>query len=185
MKRNRITAILIGASLAATIGGQAFAAESTLSAAVIGDTLSFNPAPANVSFGSHVLNGRAFSMAGQISNFGVIDARGTGAGWAVQVVATQFTDAATGNTLPAGSLTLGGGSVALDDPTSATAPTWVYLGDAIDGSTTNGVNIVRANIDEGMGSYIVSQGAMTLSLPASVKAGAYSATLYATLAVAP
>lgn len=185
MNRTRITALLVGASLAVSIGGQAFAAESTLSAAVVGDTLSFQPAPANVDFGSHVLDGRAFVLAGQISDFGIIDARGTGAGYAVQVVATQFTDAKTGNVLPEGSLRLGQGKVALDDLTSSAAPTWIYAGDAIDGKATNGVNILKAGTDEGMGSYIVSQSDMALALPASVKAGSYSAILYATLAVAP
>ena len=187
MKRIRLTAVIAGAALAASIAGPTFAADShdsTLTAAVNAGTLTFSPAPSDVSFGAIILNGKATTMTGKVADFGVVDATGSGAGYSVQFQATAFKNVA-GDELPAGSLTVGTGSAAVTvgADTNSAVPVWSGTGHTIDGGAPS--QILYAGLGYGMGSYTISQADMTLAIPASVKAGAYSATLVATLTVAP
>jgi WxL domain surface cell wall-binding len=187
MKRIRLTAVIAGAALAASIAGPTLAADShnsTLTAAVNAGTLTFSPAPSDVSFGAITLDGKAITMTGKVTDFGVVDATGSGAGYSVQFQASAFVDAA-GDQLPVNSLTIGTGSAAVTvgSPTDSAVPVWTGTGHTIDGGAPS--KILSAGLGYGMGSYTISQADMTLAIPASVKAGAYSATLVATLTVAP
>ncbi len=117
----------------------------------------------------------------------LVDARGTGAGWSVNLTATQFTNAAASNidlqTLQAGSLVMGAVSIVADADATPTTNIGIRTG-AID--VTGGVRIVNAPVNGGMGTYVISIAPMTLTLlPREAKAGSYTSAITMTLSQGP
>lgn len=167
-------------AILAVISGPASAADDTL-IDVIGGTLSVtNPTVAD--FANLTLDGTAQTVTTSMDNFAVTDARGTGAGWRVQVNATQFCEwdallstcvLLDGKTLPTGSLSMPAPSVAANGTTSP-VPSLTSGPYAIDGST---VTIASAAADEGMGMYDFTTGNLSLSVPASAYARTYKSTV--------
>ncbi len=124
-----------------------------------------------------------------ISQWGVDDARGTGAGWTVFVQATQMT-AANGKTLARGSLTMVPPSnVAPAQITnSSTAPVPVSSPIAIDGATA--IPVASAAPGAGMGQWNFTQangggGDLSLLVPPHTSGGDYASTITYTLTNGP
>ncbi len=153
-------------------------------------------APANVTIGTYavsdftavLLNGLRQTTTFTVTDMTVVDARGTGAGWSVNLTATRFINNTAANdtataTLPASSLVLGTVSIVADADATATNNIAIVQG-AIDKS--GGVKILNTPINEGMGTYVVSIAANTLTLlPRNSKAGTYTSTITLTLSQGP
>ncbi len=153
-------------------------------------------APANVTigtytvsnFGSTLLDGLRQTTTFTTTDMTVVDARGTGAGWSVNLTATRFINNTAANdtataTLPASSLALGTVSIVADADATVVTNIAILQG-AID--KTGGVKILNTPINEGMGTYVVSIGASTLTLlPRNAKAGTYTSTITLTLSQGP
>jgi hypothetical protein len=165
------------------VAAPAFAAdydESKLSAAIESGDLQFAPAPSDVAFEAIRITGRPESTSGTFKGFGVVDARGTGAGYNLTLQASQFES--KDGTLPADSLLVGEAKIEAGRGVDAPAPKW--NGDrTIDNG--KGVVVLSADIDAGMGLFNIEESVMKLAIPASVKAGAYTAVLQATLVTGP
>lgn len=119
-------------------------------------------------------------------NFGVIDLRGTHAGWNLTVEASTFEDKSTGNMLPAGSLTLGGQmeGVALgstkDPGIKSIAKTAIDDGAAL--------SVERFESGSGMGQfdYKFADDALEITVDSTTaKKGTYNSTLTWTLYTGP
>lgn len=156
---------------------------------IIGGDLKFDAAkqPVVTDFQDVTSNGQIQTTSAAISDFTVIDARGTGAGWRLFVKADQF-QAADGvpTTLSQNSLTIAKPEVTAhagaDDINTLTVTGNTQIDNA------DGVHLISAGIDGGMGSYDVSFGAeaLTLSLePKDVKEGLYTSTIHITLLEGP
>ncbi len=163
-----------------TAGAASTTAEVTGTASVtIGDFATTNS-------GGVVLDGTTKTINFAVTDMTLVDARGSGAGWSVNLTAAAFTNAAglnSGlNTLQSGSLVLGTVSIVAGE--GSTPVTNIAIGSgAID--TTRGVKILNAGINEGMGTYVVSIARMTLTLPRKAEAGAYTSTITMTLSQGP
>ncbi len=138
-------------------------------------------------FGDVTLNGSVLSTTATISTMTIVDARGTGAGWSVNVKATPFTSNTSNNigliVLPDNSLALGTVSITAGNGSSDVSGTTITQG-TIDNSA--GVKILSSAINSGMGTYTVNIGAMTLTLsPKDAEAGSYSSTITMLLSQGP
>ncbi len=130
---------------------------------------------ANVTIGTLNVTTKATTFT--VTDMILVDARGTGAGWSVNIEATHFTNAtatnATLKTLQNGSLVLG--TVSIVAGADSTPVTNIAIGaETID--VAGGVKILNAPINEGMGTYTVRIAPMTLTLPKQATAGTYTAT---------
>lgn len=158
------------------------AADATVSAGA----LALSPAPVTLGF-SVTLDGTARSIASSMDGFAVIDARGTGAGWAVTIQATTFRGwdraayIAGGRTLPNGSLTMAAPAVA-PMGTNSPGPVVASGSHAIDGAT---MVLAHAAADTGMGTYTFTPGELVLTVPASTYAGTYRSEIAVTVASGP
>ncbi len=159
-------------------------------------------------FTSLTLNGLIQTTTSAITDMTVVDARGTGAGWSVNISATQFTSNSNQNTslktLPLDSLLLGTVSIVADanatpvtgvaavaysagppavDTVTAVAATTIATGTL---DKVGGVKILNVPLNGGMGTYVVSIAAMTLTLlPKHAKKGTYNSTITLTLSQGP
>ncbi len=204
IKRNLLVGLVFATSLSL--------ASTNAFAAVPSTTVT---APTNVTlqdistsnFTSVLLDGLRQTVTFTTSNMTLVDARGTGAGWSVNLTSTQFTnDSATVGggalkTLPVSSLLLGTVSIVADaDATPITgvdavaASSGVAAVAAVAAITiatgtidkVGGVKIFDNPINGGMGTYVVSIGTSTLTLlPKHAKAGTYIATITLTLSQGP
>ncbi len=169
-------------SLAST---NAFAATPTVGVTggllTIGDLVTAN-------FVAVTLDGTTRTSISTVNSFTVVDARGTGDGWSINLKATQLTSNTTKNiglkTLPLSSLLLGTVSVVADSNATPVTGGITILQGAID--TAAGVNILSATINKGMGTYTVSIAPMILTLlPKDAKKGTYTSTITMTLSQGP
>ena len=182
-KMNKIAALTMLLSVVGT--GTAFAAEPT--AGITGGDLSIQDF-ASANFTAVTLDGTTQTTTSAVTDMTLIDATGTGAGWDVNLQATTLTNALAANgtdlkTLPEGSLALGAVSIVATEGSSAAVDITNVSG-TIDSLT--GITILNADINEGMGTYTVSIGDMTLTLlPKDAKAGTYTSTITMTLTQGP
>lgn len=141
------------------------------------------------------LDGTTQTTTAAVTATTLTDPTGTGAGWQVNLQASDFTlddinkalAVANGGTgiLPASSLALGAVTIAIVDAGSTAIANIVNISQGkID--TTAGINILSAPLNEGMGTYTVSMDPMTLTLlPATAYAGTYTSTVTQTLTSGP
>jgi hypothetical protein len=144
----------------------------TISAPVLGD------------FGTVTLDGTRKAVTTSVGNWSVTDARGTGAGWRVNMEATVPTNT------DATPLTLANASIAL------TAASAVTKADSLNGSAAptaaggelmvgGGKTVSAAAVDGGMGVWNFTQAAddLTLTVPSDAKVGttAYTTTITTTI----
>jgi hypothetical protein len=181
MKKTRRIGLLVGVFFAATaiLGGTAFATTAVLN----GGTLTLT-APSVGDFAPVTLNGSAQSTPASMGTFTVTDARGTGDGWYVTVQAGQLS--MTGHTLPVDSISMSipAPGVAKMDNTSSTAPSITGGSYTIDHASA--VTVASAMTSgAGMGSYIFTPGALTLSIPANAYAGTYTSTVTVSVVAGP
>lgn len=166
-------------------------AEATTAAVQINaGTLHFEGSPGNVDFGTINLTqfidtnkGADNNFFKDLTDFTVVDSRGSGAGWTVQVTAEKLE--------ATGSILLVEGSLSLNKPASITQD---YTGTAntfpiivptdyvaIDGTTP--INIITAAANSGLGRWTINWGttpnnALKLHLDAgTIKAGVYNSTI--------
>ncbi len=153
----------------------------TASQSIIGGTLSFAAAPANVTFSSITLNGfNQTSTATQSLDIG--DNTGSGSGWNVTLSNTPFTSGS--NQLASSDFTV----PALPTPacdtgstcTTANLGTWSTY--ALPGATAT--KLLSAAASSGLGNQTVSLG-WQASIPSSAFAGSYASTWTVTLVSGP
>lgn len=176
--------VVVAFALSAT---PAIAADDTGINVLPGSLSVTNPMVAN--FPDLTLNGSAQSSSAAMDTFEVTDARGSGAGWRVQVSATQFCEwdsllsicVVGGKTLPTGSLSVPAPSVAANG-TSSPVPSVTSGPYAVDGST---VTVASASVGNGMGKYVFTPGNLTLSVPASAYAKTYRSTVTVSVVSGP
>jgi hypothetical protein len=138
-------------------------------------------------FDTVLLDGTTKTTTSTVTDMTLVDARGLGDGWSVNMTATQFTNATaaniTLNKLPLSSLELG--LVSIVAGVDSTPITNITIGSGeID--KVGGVKILDAGINEGMGTYTASIAPTTLTLlPKDAKAGTYTSTITMTLSQGP
>jgi hypothetical protein len=185
---NRVKKIVVLAMVLCLLGSSvAFATDN--GSATVNGTESVTITNFLVStFSAITLDGTTKTATSEVTNMTLVDARGTGAGWSVNLTATQFTNASASNgtllkDLPLNSLALG--TVSVVAGTDSTPTTNISLGSGtIDKS--GGVKILNAGINEGMGTYTISIEPMTLTfMPKDAKAGTYTSTITMTLSQGP
>lgn len=123
------------------------------------------------------LDGTTQSVTGSINQLTVIDARGTGAGWAISATMTDLTTGAAGvnEVLPANTMTLTPSCVVVDG-TAAGGTAAVTAGAAglLDNSAALG--LCSAAPTQSGGTFTVD-GDLSMDVPASINAGLYQSTL--------
>ena len=138
--------------------------------------LTISQATNAVTLSTITLDGTEQTSTGNINKVTVKDARGTLDGWAVTATMTDFTksgNVVSNNTIPAAKLSLTptctpvGGALGAE---VATGPASTAL------SNSTGIRICDAASGGGGGTYDMT-GALSLKVPASVRAGDYTATL--------
>jgi len=206
----------VACAVAAFVPAGAFGAtaENTTQFSVTAGALTFSTAPAMPALSSITLNGSAQTTTTTMTNFGVADATGAGAGWNVTVagqsgtgksaVFAQYCPTATcgsdtlgyvasGATLAANSLTLNstGASFTGQSGTTGTTPT-PQCATACNVDSATAVKVASAALNAGMGTWLTGGfGANSLSLatPSSLKALAngevYRVNLLWTLSTGP
>ena len=119
-------------------------------------------------------------------NFGVIDLRGTHAGWNLTVQASTFEDKSTKHKLPVGSLTLGGqmeGTALGNTPDPGTKS---ITKTAIDDSAALSVERFESGSGMGQFDYKFADDALEITVDSTTaKAGTYNSTLTWTLYTGP
>ncbi|MBH0231332.1 WxL domain-containing protein [Halobacillus yeomjeoni] len=144
-------------------------------------------------FSGVTLDGTTQTTTLALPSFTVTDATGTGAGWNVNLSATQFSEADPGTkTLSTGSLTLTTApDVALADTESSPTNT-VTVADAGPSATIDegsGIKLLSAAVNGGMGSYTIggtTPAVLTLTLkPKEVYETTYNSTLTFTVSTGP
>ena len=165
--------------------GVAFAADtadSPTSAELTGSSLSISSALTAGTF-TGTLDGTAKVLDGTgFNGFSINDARGTGAGWKVTMVATPFVNTTVaGKDLSVNSFTAPQFTVAKADGTSSDVPGTRHLAAKID---TGGAGVVMAECDahgQGMGTYdFTAAGSVPWKL--AITADEYAGTYYSTVA---
>ena len=163
--------------------GPVSAADTTSSVTITGGTLHFEGVPAAANFAPVTLDGLENDIFTELTNFSVIDARGTGEGWSVQVKAENFKLNATEETLPNGSLSLKKPDKMIQDYTGTANNVpeiknfeWM----AIDG--TPETPMITATTGNGLGKWTIDWGGTneTFKLhldPGVVKEGTYTSTI--------
>ena len=157
--RQRITIIIGITALALVATSAALAATLTTTATVTGTAgISLN-LPSNPSISS---THDGTDQTGSYSPLlGVVDARGTGAGWNLTVAATSFSDGA-GHTLAPGTVT--GVSAVCKAGNSCTA------------ATSSGAKFFNAALNTGLGKIDVTP-TFAVSIPGNAYAGTYTSTV--------
>ncbi|EKT6042412.1 WxL domain-containing protein [Listeria monocytogenes] len=113
----------------------------------------------------------------------ISDGRGTGAGWTLQVQQdSEFTDAASGDTLEGADLVLNQTDVYTNTANNAVAPTGST---AIDVNTTGNTNVLTAAVDAGQGTWQEEFEAQLTVAGNTAQEGNYSTSLTWTLLDAP
>lgn len=119
-------------------------------------------------------------------NFGVIDLRGTHAGWNLTVQASTFENKSTNHKLPAGSLTLGGQMEGVALGSTPDPGTKSITKTAIDDSAALSVEKFAPGSGMGQFDYKFADGALEITVDSTTaKAGTYNSTLTWTLYTGP
>lgn len=138
--------------------------------------------PQAIHFDVKTLNGTLLSSDGTTDEWVATDPTGTGAGWHLTVVATDFT-AAGGKVIPAEGLQMQllDSAIAKADPTSSDVPASTL-------TTFTAIDTVRtfatAAAEAGMGSYNMMP-TFKLAIPANTKIGDYTSTVTVQIVAAP
>lgn len=157
----------------------ALAANDTFQQTVNGGNLTHTSAGGAVTMGAITLSGADQTSVGIMPQQESIDARGSGAGWNVVFVGTNFvksgdatkTIASTGfQVSPTPSVTTVDGNTA---PSASSG--------AMSGS---GLTVLSAASDNGMGTYRITPS-VSLSVPAETYTGSYAATVASTISTGP
>ena len=197
MKTGRNTLSRAGAALAALTGvgglllaggGIAHAAGTTGTASVgiTAGPLTLISAP-NLTW-SGTLNGTPLALS-TTGGLDVSDATGSGAGWQVTLVTTQFTDT-NGDTLPTSAASIPSAPTVACDPTAtdcvpATASSTVSYPYAVQvGAAGAATTMFGANVGTGMGDQTVTS-TFDLAVPSTAKPVTYTSTWTYTLESAP
>ncbi|MFT8389959.1 MAG: WxL domain-containing protein [Sporolactobacillus sp.] len=157
-------------------------AEQNTLVSLVAGSLTLTHSADSINFGSLKLDGNSHNLSASSGHFDVADATGSGNGWHVTVAATQFTDSSTGDTLPAGSLTLRQPTVSGVDGAETTGITINDPG-TVDMTPGNEVPVASAATGTGMGKYEFAQDSSagndgaTLNVPANAKAGSFDSML--------
>jgi hypothetical protein len=168
--RQRITIIIGIAALALVATSAALAATLTTTATVTGTAgISLN-LPSNPSLSS-TLDGTDQTVT-YAPVLGVVDARGTGAGWNLTVSATNFSDG-SGHTLAPGTIT--GVAAACKAGNSCTAATSSGITYPLTVSGTS-AKFFNAALNTGLGKIDVTP-TFAVSVPGNAYAGTYSSTV--------
>ena len=203
MFNNKFRSLAVAAGLVTTLAmtmgtsGVAFAAATNSPGAsnntaatlgVTGGSLTIL-SPATLAFAA-TLNGTAqasVTNAAGSFNLDVVDGRGTGAGWHVQLGATQFSNTGGTNKLAnVGTLSVTNVAETMTDSTgTSTAPTIdpgvVITGSnaaavAIDTTSATPATIYNTAAGSGMGSFTLNS-TLNLNLPSNTKADTYTSTI--------
>jgi hypothetical protein len=186
---NRILsrAAAVAALAVLAIPSGALASGATTSVTLAGGALSFSTTPSASDFASTTLTGAQTTIHTSFANWGVDDARGTGAGWHVTFQASQFTGT--------GPITLPTGSLALTTPVATPFGINIAVPPVTQGTTFtldggSAVAIVHALLATGQGSWTMTQanllgGDLALTIPTTAAAGTYTSNLTFTLATGP
>jgi len=190
-----VTLAAMAAALVAPAGAEADStspATQTPQATVNPGSLDFTTAPTVTDFGPITLDGQAQTANAQVNDWGVDDSEGTGAGWQVTAVATQFTTADSSETLPMNSLTMvAPATVTADSGQSADeAPTPETPAEPLDNPGQTPQVIASATAGNGMGDWSFHQsnatgGDLALGIPADARAGTYTSTITFTVQDTP
>jgi hypothetical protein len=179
-----LRAILVAGVATLAFPAASMAADTTV--AVDGTTEPTLSTPTFGLFADVVLDGTRKPTTASISDWSVVDARGTGAGWNVNMVATVPTDGgalpdasddktlATATIVPAASAT-----ITNPDPLNASAaPTSA----SPNIRATNGATVMTAGTNAGMGTWNFTQGAndLTLTVPSDARKGTYTVAITTT-----
>ena len=121
------------------------------------------------------LNGTEQLTSLSIDPFSVVDSTGSGSGWNVLLTVSDLVNGSS--VIPASSMAMAAPVV---EPANGASMTGV-LGHATAGNLATGEKIVTTGTGDGDGSYLVSPGILTLTVPASATAGVYAGN--ATIAV--
>jgi hypothetical protein len=174
-KRRRLLYGMVTAeALSLLLIGPALAVDTTTVTVTAGGLSITNPLGAD--FAGKTITGVAQTTTADLQPYIVSDLRGSGAGWHVTAVASTFTSAA--GSLAVGSL--------VSEPRSVASVT--LFGDPTDMESKvldNGAVTIASAAADGMGIFLFSDNTLTLSLPADVKAGAYSSTMTISVVTAP
>ena len=176
--RQRLFIISIVSALALVASAAALAGTLTTTATVTGTagislTLPANPAISNTIDGSD-------QTASYSPVLGVVDARGSGAGWNLTVAATAFSDG-SGHTLAAGSVT--GAAQACHSGSSCTAATSSGISYPLTLSST-AAKVFSAALDTGLGKIDVTP-TIQVAIPGNAYAGTYTSTVTIAAATGP
>jgi len=163
------------------------AAGASTSVALTAGSLSFSTTPSASDFASTALTGAQQTIHTNFANWGVNDARGSGAGWNVTFQASRFTTAGSVQ-LPASSLVLTAPVVTPATGNIAVVPVLEGTTFTLDGASA--VPIVHALALTGQGGWTMTQGNalggdLALSIPTTAAAGTYTSNLTFTLATGP
>ena len=139
-------------------------------------------------FSAVSLSGSFATTTATMSDFTVVDSRGTGEGWNVVVQGTSFAEwngtayVAGGKTLPLGSLSMAAPSVSTTEATPA-PPAMTAGPYPIDGYA---VKIASAAVGAGRGTYTFTQtGPLTLTVVAAAYARVYRSEITVSVASGP
>jgi hypothetical protein len=196
----RIIALLACALMPALVAcapstAAAATAEDKTQFSVTAGSLSFSTTPAMPTLGSITLNGGAQTTNATMTNFGIVDATGSGSGWNTTVagqtgagksaVFKQYCPTATcgadpegyvtgGATLAANSLTLNstGASFSAQSGTTGTAPT-LQCSSACNVDSASAVKVASAATSAGMGTWLTTgftASSLSLATASTLKA---------------
>jgi putative surface cell wall-binding protein len=198
MRLKLIGVLSTAALIAGLVGTPAHASTLTVTGDVLGVDTTYTAPGADATIGNFqtvTLAGSAQLTSGLIIPFTVIDPRGTGVGWHLQVAVADFagtsgtaldTDPVTGGnqtySIPANTVVMDAPLVKGTDGQSLA--TWTIQG-GLD-FTGAGIKVVSAAADQtSMGTYVVSPLPLRLTVPSNAYEGGYTSTATVTLATAP
>ncbi len=147
---------------------------------VQGGEIGFGAAPGAPTISGVTLDGGNKTATGSLPLL-VSDARGTGAGWNVQIAATPFTNSA-GKALP-------GSAVTFTSPAAGVCAAGVDCAPAVNSTLTgilgaSATRVFAAAADSGMGNQTITPG-FSIALPAKAYKGNYSSTWVVSLVTGP
>ena len=189
MRKSLLPALGTLAAIAVVVPAEpASAATTTTSVSLTGGTLQFTTAPQADAFPATTITGQAQTVRATFHDWGVGDARGSGAGWNLTMQASALSDGA-GHTWPAGSLKLAAPATVLPVGVNlAVAPALQGTSFTLDGAQP--VKVLSAAAATGQGNWTATQanllgGDLLLTIPADALTGTYSTTITSTLATGP
>lgn len=166
-------------------------ATASATGTITGGSLSITTVSGSLTFGATLTGADQTVESTTAPTFEVIDATGTGAGWKVAFTASDFTSGTHTLTVDHLKFQPSGGTITvIDGQTGGSAPTEAG-GAATSLHATNGLKVLSAATDCGMGTYQYTPLAskFTLDVPAETYAGtggdAYTSTLTATVVSGP